>query len=232
MDLLLDRLPSPIGTMVLVCGGGALRAVHFDGDEGWMRRWLGRQYGPYRLVPGRAPAAIRGRVEAYFEGHLESLDQVPVETAGTPFQKMVWSALRTIPVGTTVTYGQLAARIGKPGSSRAVGMANGSNPVPIVVPCHRVIGANGALTGYGGGLDRKRWLLAHERALPAGAELDLFPVQALLPLTVASPHGESQPAVKIAQPRPVHDDFPDAELREVPHAPIEQREAETPSTET
>ncbi len=166
MDLLLDRLPSPIGTIVLVCGGGVLRAVDFDGDEGWMRRWLGRQYGPYRLVPGRAPAAIRGRVEAYFEGHLESLDQVPVETAGTPFQEMVWSALRTIPAGTTATYGQLAARIGKPRSSRAVGAASGANPVPIVVPCHRVIGANGALTGYGGGLDRKRWLLAHEQALP------------------------------------------------------------------
>jgi methylated-DNA-[protein]-cysteine S-methyltransferase len=226
MDLLLDRLPSPVGTIVLVCGGGVLRAVHFHGDEGWMRRWLRRQYGPYRLVPGRAPAAIRGRLEAYFEGDLEALDQVPVETAGTPFQQMVWSALRTIPVGTTVTYGQLAARIGKPGSSRAVGMANGSNPVPIVVPCHRVIGANGALTGYGGGLDRKRWLLTHERALPAGAELDLF-----LPLAVASPDGEAQPAVKIAQPRPVHDDVPDAELREVPDAPIEQREAKTPSTE-
>ena len=173
MDLLLDRLPSPIGTIVLVCGGGALRAVNFDGDDGWMRRWLGRHYGPYRLVPGRAPAAIRGPVEAYFRGHLESLDQVPVETAGTPFQQMVWSALRTIPVGTTVTYGQLAARIGKPRSSRAVGAASGANPVPIVVPCHRVIGANGTLTGYGGGLDRKRWLLAHERALPARS--GLFP---------------------------------------------------------
>jgi methylated-DNA-[protein]-cysteine S-methyltransferase len=223
MDLLLDRLPSPIGTITLVCGGGALRGVHFQGDEGWMRGWLGRQYGRYRLEPGTAPAAIRGRVEAYFDGDLEALDQVPVEIAGTPFQQMVWWALRTIPAGTTVTYGQLAARIGKPGSSRAVGMANGSNPVPIVVPCHRVIGANGTLTGYGGGLDRKRWLLAHERALPS---------QALLPLAVASPDGEAQPAIKIAQSRPVHDDFPDAELREVPDAPIEQREAEPPSTET
>ncbi len=171
MDLLLDRLPTPIGRFVLVCGGGVLRAAAFDGDQDWMRRWLGRQYGPYRLTHGRAPAPIRGPIEAYFDGHLESLDEVPVETAGTPFQTIVWSALRTIPVGTTVTYGQLAARIGKPGSSRAVGMANGSNPIPIVVPCHRVIGANGALTGYGGGLDRKRWLLAHERALPAEGEL-------------------------------------------------------------
>ena len=92
---------------------------------------------------------------------------MPVEAAGTAFQQLVQSALREIPAGTTVTYGQLARRIGHPGSSRAVGMASGSNPVPIVVPCHRVIGANGALTGYGGGLDRKRWLLAHEGA-PAG----------------------------------------------------------------
>ena len=132
-----------------------------------MRRWLGRQYGPYRLASGAAPAQIRGPIEAYFAGHLESLNDVPVELTGTRFQQLVWSALRAIPAGATTTYGELAARIGRPGSSRAVGMANGSNPVPIVVPCHRVIGANGALTGYGGGLERKRWLLAHERALHA-----------------------------------------------------------------
>lgn len=174
MDLLLDRLPSPIGTIVLICDGGALRALDFGEDEGRVRRWLGRHYGECRLLPGRAPAAIRNRIEEYFEGRLESLDQVPVDTVGTPFQKLVWSALREIPVGTTVTYGKLAARIGHLRSSRAVGMATGSNPVAIVVPCHRVIGANGTLTGYGGGLDRKRWLLAHERALLARPE-PLFP---------------------------------------------------------
>jgi methylated-DNA-[protein]-cysteine S-methyltransferase len=171
MVLLLDRLPSPVGPIVLVCGGEALRALSFGDDEGHLRPWLVRHYGEHRLAPERAPATIRHRIEEYFEGHLEALDRVPVETAGTPFQTLVWSALREIPAGTTVTYGQLAARIGKPRSSRAVGMANGSNPVAIVVPCHRVIGADGTLTGYGGGLDRKRWLLAHERARVVGAEL-------------------------------------------------------------
>ena len=173
MDLLLDRLPSPIGTIVLVCCGDALRALDFGDDEDRMRRLLRRRYGEYRLASGRAPAGIRSRIEEYFEGHLESLNHVPVETGGTPFQRSVWSALREIPVGTTVTYGHLAARIGKPRSTRAVGTANGSNPVAIVVPCHRVIGANGTLTGYGGGLHRKRWLLAHERAFPVRS--GLFP---------------------------------------------------------
>ncbi len=174
MELSLDRLPSPIGMIMLVWGGDALRALDFGDDEGRMRRWLARHYGEYRLAPGRAPAAIRSRIEGYFEGHLESLDHVSVEPAGTPFQKLVWSALREVPAGTTVTYSHLAARIGRPRATRAVGMANGSNPVPIVVPCHRVIGADGTLTGYGGGLDRKRWLLAHERAPLVRAEL--FPV--------------------------------------------------------
>jgi len=176
MDLSLDRLPSPIGTILLVCGGDALRALDFGDDEDRIRRLLDRHYREYRLVPGRAPATIRSRIEGYFEGEFTSLDRVPVETGGTPFQRLVWSALREVPAGTTVTYGHLATRIGRPRATRAVGMANGSNPVPIVVPCHRVIGANGALTGYGGGLDRKRWLLSHERALLAGAEL--LPVSA------------------------------------------------------
>lgn len=171
MELLLDRLPSPVGTIVLVCGGATLRALSFRDDEGQLRRWLDRHYGAYRLTSARAPAPIRHPIEEYFEGSLAALDRVPVEAAGTPFQTLVWSALRQIPAGTTVTYRQLAARIGKPRSSRAVGMANGSNPVAIVVPCHRVIGANGALTGYGGGLERKRWLLAHERALLEPVEL-------------------------------------------------------------
>ena len=136
-----------------------------------MRRLLDRRYSDYRLASGKAPAAIRAAINGYFEGEFEPLNRLPVEPGGTLFQRLVWSALREIPAGTTVTYGQLAGRIGRPRGSRAVGMANGSNPVAIVVPCHRVIGANGALTGYGGGLDRKRWLLAHERALPA----ELFP---------------------------------------------------------
>ena len=117
----------------------------------------------YPLAEGRAPAHIRGALTSYFEGEITAIDRVPVETNGTPFQRQVWAALREIPAGTTTSYGALAARIGNPNASRAVGLANGSNPIGIVVPCHRVIGASGKLTGYGGGLDRKRWLLEHER---------------------------------------------------------------------
>jgi len=96
-----------------------------------------------------------------------SIDHLRVATVGTPFQQRVWAALRTIPCGETMSYGDLARRIGQPSAVRAVGLANGANPIPIVVPCHRVIGASGQLVGYGGGLHRKQWLLAHERARPA-----------------------------------------------------------------
>jgi methylated-DNA-[protein]-cysteine S-methyltransferase len=113
---------------------------------------------------GRAPAAIRNAIDDYFAGDLDAIDAIAVRLHGTQFQRQVWTALRDIPVGTTISYKELATRIGRPTATRAVGLANGSNPVAIVVPCHRVIGANGTLTGYGGGLDRKRWLLAHERA--------------------------------------------------------------------
>jgi methylated-DNA-[protein]-cysteine S-methyltransferase len=102
-------------------------------------------------------------VQRYFDGELGALDGLAVRTGGTAFQRSVWAELRRIPVATTISYGQLAGRIGRPSASRAVGMANGANPVAIVVPCHRVIGANAKLTGYGGGLHRKAWLIAHER---------------------------------------------------------------------
>jgi methylated-DNA-[protein]-cysteine S-methyltransferase len=102
---------------------------------------------------------------AYFDGDLHAIDALPVATEGTVFQKSVWQALRTIPTGKTMSYGELAVKIGKPAAVRAVGLANGSNPIGVVVPCHRVIGANGSLTGYGGGLERKRWLLDHEKQL-------------------------------------------------------------------
>ena len=103
-------------------------------------------------------------MQAYFAGELDAIENLPVETGGTAFQRQVWAALRQIPRGQTESYGELAARIGRPRAVRAVGLANGANPVGIVVPCHRVIGANGTMTGYGGGVDRKRWLLEHEGA--------------------------------------------------------------------
>jgi methylated-DNA-[protein]-cysteine S-methyltransferase len=116
-----------------------------------------------RLVPGRA-RPVRDRLESYFGGDIHAIDAIPVRTGGTPFQNKVWTALRTIPPGSTLTYGRLAQKIRKPTAIRAVGHANGANPVSVVVPCHRLIGADGTLTGYGGGLHRKQWLLAHEGA--------------------------------------------------------------------
>ncbi len=109
---------------------------------------------------GSSPAAaVLGR---YFAGELKAIDRLKTANGGTAFQRKVWAALRTIPARATTSYGELAARLGMPKAARAVGLANGANPIAIVVPCHRVIGANGTLTGYGGGLARKRWLLAHE----------------------------------------------------------------------
>ncbi|WP_425449912.1 methylated-DNA--[protein]-cysteine S-methyltransferase [Virgifigura deserti] len=162
MDLFIDRIPSPIGTILLVSDGEALRALDFEEYEPRMRLLLRRQYGDYHLMPATNPGGLNNRIMDYLAGRFDALDAVPVRTGGTPFQREVWAALRAIPIGSTTTYGRLAAMLGKPAASRAVGLANGSNPVSIVVPCHRVIGADGTLTGYGGGLARKRWLLEHE----------------------------------------------------------------------
>ncbi|HEY8384048.1 MAG TPA: methylated-DNA--[protein]-cysteine S-methyltransferase [Microvirga sp.] len=169
MHLLLDRFASPIGTILLVSDGQALRALDFHDHEERLHRLLERQYGAVTLTRGPVPQAMTGALAAYFAGDLEATGAIAVETGGTPFQRRVWAALRSIPAGTTTTYGALAAELGQPGASRAVGLANGANPVGIVVPCHRVIGANGSLTGFGGGLPRKQWLLEHE-----GAQLGLF----------------------------------------------------------
>ncbi|MCG2663629.1 MULTISPECIES: methylated-DNA--[protein]-cysteine S-methyltransferase [Brevundimonas] len=163
MTLTLDRIASPVGEVLVATDAeGAVRALDFHDYEDRMRRLLHRHYGPVELVEGRAPEAVRRAVEAYFGGDLTAFDAVVVKTGGTVFQQAVWAALRAIPAGETRSYGQLAAAIGSPRAVRAVGLANGSNPVGVIVPCHRVIGANGTLTGYAGGLERKRWLLAHE----------------------------------------------------------------------
>jgi methylated-DNA-[protein]-cysteine S-methyltransferase len=161
----LERLTSPIGVvMILTDEAGRLRAVDFSDYEARLHRLLARHYGEngYAFVEHEAPSDARRALEAYFAGDLDALDGLAVETGGTPFQRAVWTALRDIPAGRTESYGALARRIGKAGASRAVGLANGSNPVAIVVPCHRVIGADRSLTGYGGGMERKRWLLEHE----------------------------------------------------------------------
>lgn len=163
--LRLDRLPTPIGEALLVTDeAGRLRAVDFDSHAERMARLLGRHYGDIRPETGAAPTDIRGAVTAYFEGETDALSTLPWATAGSAFQRTVWQALTEIPAGTTWSYGRLAGHIGKPSAMRAVGLANGANPVAVVVPCHRVIGADGSLTGYGGGIERKRWLLRHEGA--------------------------------------------------------------------
>jgi methylated-DNA-[protein]-cysteine S-methyltransferase len=161
-----DRFASPIGTILLIFDeAGVLRALDFEDYEERMLQLLRLHYGAKELRPGRAPRAVTEALEAYFAGTIEALRSIAWATAGTPFQRAVWAALTEIPASRTCTYGELALRLGKPNAQRAVGLANGSNPVGIVVPCHRVIGAGGKLTGYGGGLPRKRWLLAHEGAI-------------------------------------------------------------------
>ena len=175
MRLRLDRVASPIGLILLASDDeGALRALDFEDYDARMQTLLRRHYGVVELRDGAAPIEARRALEAYFGGDIEALAVVGVATGGSPFQREVWAALRQIPAGATTSYGELATRLGRPGASRAVGLANGANPIGIVVPCHRVIGANGALTGYGGGLPRKRWLLDHEHrhaSAPGNARL-------------------------------------------------------------
>ncbi|HJQ60644.1 MAG TPA: methylated-DNA--[protein]-cysteine S-methyltransferase [Vineibacter sp.] len=163
--LYIDRMKTPIGEALLVTdGGGHLRMLDWREFESRARRMLRRYYGAAPIKPGRAPAATRRALQAYFAGDLDRLRDISWRTAGTPFQQKVWRALCRIPAGKTQSYGGLAAKLGVPRAMRAVGAANGANPVSLVVPCHRVIGSDGWLTGYGGGLHRKRWLLNHEGA--------------------------------------------------------------------
>jgi methylated-DNA-[protein]-cysteine S-methyltransferase len=163
----LARVPSPLGPMLAATDDqGRLRALDWESHAERMHRLLDRHHGrgAVRLTDSSAKSVVADKLEAYFDGDLAAVDDVPTETAGTPFQREIWAALRAIPAGETWTYGRLAAHIGRPEAVRAVGLANGANPINVVVPCHRVIGADGSLTGYGGGLDRKKWLLGHEGA--------------------------------------------------------------------
>ena len=166
LELLIDRIDTPIGEMILVADrDGNLRAADWTDHEERMRKLLRRHYGKdgFTLTPTRDPSGLSDSIRSYLSGELTAIDALPVATGGTAFQREVWRALRKITCGGTVSYAKLAEQIGRPTAVRAVGLANGSNPIGIVVPCHRVIGANGSLTGYGGGMERKRWLLEHER---------------------------------------------------------------------
>jgi methylated-DNA-[protein]-cysteine S-methyltransferase len=163
----LSRLETPIGVALIATDEqGRLRVLDWEDHKARMQRGLDRIYrasGGVRLDKSVAAAwPVRDRLNAFFAGDLEAIDAIPVESAGTPFQRKVWAVLRKIPAGKTWTYTQLAARAGRPEAVRAAGAANGLNPISVVVPCHRVIGSSGSLTGYGGGLHRKEWLLRHE----------------------------------------------------------------------
>ena len=163
MQLRFDAQKSPIGTMLLVTDQhDVLHSLDFEDYQPRMHKLLKRYYGNVQLQPGRTAKAIRASLESYFDGDLDALDDLEVGRGGTEFQRAVWTRLRSIPAGQTLSYGQLAEQLGRPTASRAVGLANGAKPVAIIVPCQRGIGANGALTGYGGGLFRKQWLLSHE----------------------------------------------------------------------
>lgn len=158
------RIPSPIGDIQLFARGGALVALGLQDEDEWVAHALARRFGKIRLDDTPDPAGALTRLRRYFSGDLRAIEALRVDPGGTPFQARVWAALREIPVGTTLAYSALAQRLGKPLAVRAVAAANGDNPVAIVIPCHRVIGADGSLVGYGGGLARKRWLLCHEGA--------------------------------------------------------------------
>ena len=159
----LDRLETPIGVALLVTDSdGVLRALDWEDYATRMRELLRLQYGTVALQEAQAPGQMRKALSAYFEGDLDRLNAIEWRVAGTPFQQKVWHALPGIPAGTTMSYGAMAARLDTPRAIRAVGHANGSNPISVVLPCHRLIGADGTLVKYGGGLSRKRWLLEHE----------------------------------------------------------------------
>ena len=157
---------SPVGCLRLTTDGKAIVGVEMESVSGRPRTATLDQRSDEHPLLIEAMRQLRD----YFEGNLRAFT-VTVAPAGTPFQRKVWRALQGIPWGKAISYGELARRIGSPGSARAVGMANGRNPIAIVIPCHRVIGADGSLTGYGGGLDRKRWLLAHEGVAAGGPGL-------------------------------------------------------------
>lgn len=182
LTLVSETIKTPLGELEIITDlQGKLRALEWADFHHRLMQLLGRHYGTevsdtpvngriikpgtkdgFSLKQDSVDISVRQRIQDYFAGDLHAIDTLPVATAGTEFQRQVWQMLRTIPCGNIMTYGQMAAQLGNPGASRAVGLANGSNPISVVVPCHRVIGSNGTLTGYAGGVERKRWLLIHE----------------------------------------------------------------------
>ena len=175
-------LPTPIGEMLALDSGEGLCALEFAGQSIGRERLTRlevrlRQWFPPHEIEDRDTAAIdrtRAWLDAYFAGTSADTDGLPLDMRGADFEKRVWQTLRAIPPGGTTSYGAIANALGSAGAARAVGAANGANPIAIIVPCHRVIGSSGSLVGYGGGLDRKTWLLNHERRWRRGPQLSLF----------------------------------------------------------
>src|SRR5881628_3572527 len=154
-----SRLPTPIGELTLTATDTALTGVYFPSSRG-----VPSLHNVERGSGGEVLQRAETQLSEYFAGMRTTFD-IPLDATGTEFERRVWDLLRAIPYGATTSYGELAKRLGSTKEARAVGAANGKNPIPIIVPCHRVIGANGDLTGFGGGIERKRWLLQHEGAL-------------------------------------------------------------------
>jgi O-6-methylguanine DNA methyltransferase len=160
--LMYTTTESPIGELRIVSSREGLCAVAFADHWEPTLRQIERRFDDSIQFEDGDPYSAKSKLAAYFAGDLKALDDLPIDSGGTDFQRQVWQALRRIPAGSTVSYGSIAREIGRDSAVRAVGAANGQNPVAVVVPCHRVIGSNGTLTGYGGGLERKQWLLQHE----------------------------------------------------------------------
>jgi methylated-DNA-[protein]-cysteine S-methyltransferase len=178
MKLYRSNLATPLGDMLALASDEGLCALEFTGPKRLTRleARLQRHFPPHDIVDSDAPIIARARkwLDAYFAGAGAALDGFPLDMRGGDFEQRVWAALRQIPAGQTTSYGAIAKGLGAAGASRAVGLANGANPIAIIVPCHRVIGASGSLVGYGGGLDRKKWLLAHEQRWSHTAQDSLF----------------------------------------------------------
>lgn len=179
MMLEMSELTSPLGDLTVVRRDGRVCSLAFTERWHLVDRALHRRFGSVERVDAPRAGGLRGRLDAYFAGDLRALDEIEIDPGGTPFQQAVWAALRRVPPGRTTTYGELARAIGASTAVRAVGAANGANPIWLVIPCHRAIGADGGLTGYAGGLERKRWLLVHEGALEQQSALPIADVRSL-----------------------------------------------------
>jgi methylated-DNA-[protein]-cysteine S-methyltransferase len=162
MRIDIATIDSPLGKLTIAARGRHVCLLHFGPASPSVRSSLQAWYPDAEMAENAEPGGAVRVLRRYFEGDLDSLDEIDVEVNGTTFQKNVWLALRSVKPGSTMSYSQLARQVGSPAAVRAVGAANGANPVALVLPCHRIIGSNGSLTGYGGGLHRKRWLLDHE----------------------------------------------------------------------